>query len=189
MAVPRTPASEDSPLTARTPDWASAGPGHLQMAGPFADHALRARVIRRARCADGSHNPEQWFPVSVEIEKARHEAAAAIAVCTSCPVRAQCLALSLRHWDIGQHGVWGGLVAAERAAVRRLMRAHMARRARHVLLTPGADPGAAAHASPGGRSRGRQGEHVIAATAAAVGPHLIAGDTPARSTGSVTWPR
>ena len=76
------------------------------MAGPSADHALRARVIKHARCADGSHDPDEWFPVSVEIEKARHEAAVAIAVCTSCPVRAQCLALSLRHWDIGQHGVW-----------------------------------------------------------------------------------
>jgi hypothetical protein len=27
-------------------------------------------------------------------------------------------ALSLRHWDIGQHGVWGGLVPAERGALR-----------------------------------------------------------------------
>jgi WhiB family transcriptional regulator, redox-sensing transcriptional regulator len=124
------------------------------MAGPSADQALWARVIRHARCADGSHDPDQWFPVSEEIEKARLEAAAAIAVCSSCPVRAQCLALSLRHWDIGQHGVWGGLVPPERAALRRLMRAHMARRARHVLLTPGAHPCAAAHASPSGRSSG-----------------------------------
>jgi len=161
MAVPRTSASEDSPLTARTPDWASAGPRHLQMAGPSADHALWDRVIRHARCADGSHDPDQWFPVSMEIEKARHEAAAAIAVCNSCPVRAQCLALSLRNWDIGQHGVWGGLVAAERAVLRRLMRAHMARR----------------------------GQHGIAATMAAIEPHLIAGDRPARSPGSTTWPR
>jgi hypothetical protein len=67
------------------------------MAGPFTDQALWARVIRHARCADGTHDPEQWFPVSVRIEKARHEAAAAIAVCAICPVRAHCLALSLRH--------------------------------------------------------------------------------------------
>jgi len=132
MAVPRTPAPEDSPPAARTPDRATTGPPHLQMAGPFTDQALWARVISHARCADGTHDPEQWFPVSVQIEKARHEAAAAIAVCAICPVRAQCLALSLRHWDIGQHGIWGGLVAAERAAVRRLLRAHMARHAPHV---------------------------------------------------------
>jgi hypothetical protein len=36
----------------------------------------------------------------------------------TCPARAQCLELSLRHWDIGKHGVWGGLIAAERAALR-----------------------------------------------------------------------
>jgi WhiB family transcriptional regulator, redox-sensing transcriptional regulator len=179
MAVPRTPASGDSPPAARTPDWATARPPHLQIAGPFTDQALWARVIRHARCADGTHDPEQWFPVSVQIEKARQEAAAAIAVCSSCPVRAQCLALSLRHWDIGQHGIWGGLVAAERAALRRLARVRMARHAPHVLLTPGADPGAAAHATPSGRSRGRQGEHAMTATAAAAvaGPHLIVGDT------------
>jgi hypothetical protein len=34
-------------------------------------------------------------------------------------VRDACLELSLRRWTIGQHGVWGGLVAAERAALRR----------------------------------------------------------------------
>ena len=155
MAVPRTPAPEDSPPPAHTPDQATAGPPHLPMAGPFTDQALRARVIRHARCADGSHDPEQWFPVSVQIQKARHEATAAIAVCTRCPVRAQCLALSLRYWDIGQHGIWGGLVAVERAAARRLLRAHIARCAPHVLLTPDADPGAAAHSTPSGRSRSR----------------------------------
>jgi hypothetical protein len=53
---------------------------------------------------------------------ARQQAAAAIAVCAACPVRGQCLALSLRHWDIGQHGVWGGLVAADRARLRARLR-------------------------------------------------------------------
>jgi hypothetical protein len=38
-----------------------------------------------ARCADGSRDSEQRFPVSLQIEKARQEAASAIAVCTSCP--------------------------------------------------------------------------------------------------------
>jgi hypothetical protein len=55
----------------------------------------------------------------VDPASARLEAAAAIAVCTSCLVRGECLVLSLRHWDIGQHGVWGGLVAADRARLRR----------------------------------------------------------------------
>jgi hypothetical protein len=34
-------------------------------------------------------------------------------------VRGHCLTLSLQHWDIGQHGIWGGLVAADRAGLRR----------------------------------------------------------------------
>lgn len=84
------------------------------------DDTLWARVARQARCADSGLDPDQWYPVSIEPARARHEAAAAIAVCTSCPVRAQCLELSLRHWDIGQHGVWGGLVTAGRARLRRL---------------------------------------------------------------------
>ena len=83
------------------------------------DNALRALVARQARCADTGLDPDQWYPVSIEPARARHEAAAAIAVCIGCPVRAQCLEVSLRHWDIGQHGVWGGLVATDRADLRR----------------------------------------------------------------------
>jgi hypothetical protein len=36
-------------------------------------------------------------------------------------VRGHCLTLSLQHWDIGQHGIWGGLVTADRARLRRRM--------------------------------------------------------------------
>jgi hypothetical protein len=85
----------------------------------FTDLALRARVIRDGRCADGRLDPDAWFPVSAEAGQARQEAAAAIAVCTACRVRGQCLEFSLQHWDIGQHGVWGGLIAADRAELRR----------------------------------------------------------------------
>jgi WhiB family redox-sensing transcriptional regulator len=84
-----------------------------------ADQASWAQVIRQARCADASLDADEWFPVSAHPKSARREAAAAIAVCAACPVRTQCLALSLRHWGFGQHGVWGGLVPAERAALRR----------------------------------------------------------------------
>jgi hypothetical protein len=83
------------------------------------DRALAAEVTHRARCADGTLDPDEWFPVSTNAEAARHEAAGAIAICTACPVRGGCLELALRHWTIGQHGVWGGLVPAERAAMRR----------------------------------------------------------------------
>jgi hypothetical protein len=80
--------------------------------------SLWERVASKARCADSVLDPDEWFPVSPRPEIARREAAAAIAICMACPVRAQCLELSLGRWDIGQHGVWGGLVPAERAALR-----------------------------------------------------------------------
>jgi WhiB family redox-sensing transcriptional regulator len=86
---------------------------------PPADGSLWIRVIGGARCAESILDPDDWFPVSPQPEIARREADAAIALCRACPVRAQCLELSLRHWDTGQHGVWGGLVPAERAELRR----------------------------------------------------------------------
>ena len=89
--------------------------------GPGADRALWARLIRQARCADSGLDADQWFPVSATAESAAGEAADALAVCRSCPVRSLCLALSLLHWDVGQYGVWGGLVAADRAGLRRQM--------------------------------------------------------------------
>jgi len=89
--------------------------------GQVTDHRLWAQVVRYARCAESGLDPDEWFPASIQPARARREAAAAIAVCTACLVRAQCLALSLRHWDIGQHGIWGGLVPAERARLRRCL--------------------------------------------------------------------
>jgi hypothetical protein len=93
------------------------------MPGRLADRALEARVARYAHCADSGLDPEEWFPVSVESSKARQEAAVAIAVCARCQVRCQCLALSLRRWGTSQHGVWGGLVGADRARLRALLAA------------------------------------------------------------------
>ena len=89
--------------------------------GAVTHHRLWAQVVRYARCADSGLDPDEWFPLSAEPATARHEAAAAIAVCATCLVRAECLALSLRRWDIGRHGIWGGLVAADRARLRRLL--------------------------------------------------------------------
>ena len=91
-------------------------------AEPVTSDARWDQVARYARCADGGLDPDEWFPVSADAGMARHQAAAAIAVCAACPVRGQCLALSLRYWSIGQHGVWGGLVAADRARLRARLR-------------------------------------------------------------------
>jgi hypothetical protein len=90
--------------------------------GRLTEPALWALVIRYAQCSKSDLDPDQWFPVSADPRQARREAAAAIAICTLCPVRGHCLTLSLRRWDIGQHGVWGGLVAADRARLRRRWR-------------------------------------------------------------------
>jgi hypothetical protein len=119
MAVSRTLAPADYGPTAPAVGRAAGGRPYPPMAIPVTDRALWMRVIRHARCTGSSLDPDQWFPVSEDIGIARQEAAAAITVCTACVVRAECLALSLRHWDVGQHGVWGGLVAAERAALPR----------------------------------------------------------------------
>jgi hypothetical protein len=89
------------------------------MPGRLTEPALWALVIRHAQCSESDLDPDQWFPVSADPRQARQEAAAAIAICTTCPVRGHCLTLSLRHWDIGQHGVWGGLVATDRVHLRR----------------------------------------------------------------------
>ena len=90
-----------------------------RMSSRFTEAALWALVIRHARCSQSGLDPDEWFPVSDDPSRARQEAAAAIAICATCPVRRHCLTLSLRGWDIGQHGVWGGLVAADRARLRR----------------------------------------------------------------------
>ena len=119
MAVLRITASAEPESAIRIPERLTGQRPCLLVPVPFTDQTSWARVIRHARCADASLDPDQWLPISADAGKARQEAAAAIAICAACPVRAQCLALSLRHWDIGQHGVWGGLVAAERAALRR----------------------------------------------------------------------
>jgi Transcription factor WhiB len=74
---------------------------------PPADGSLWVQVTGSARCAESVLDPDDWFPVSPEPQIARRQADAAIVICMACPVRAQCLELSLRHWDIGQHGVWG----------------------------------------------------------------------------------
>ena len=122
--------------------------GDREPSAQLTDGALAAEVTSKARCADGTVDPDEWFPVSTEAEAARREAAGAIAICTACPVRGACLELSLRHWTIGQHGVWGGLVAADRAALRRrwLASPHEYGRAPSILDRISDRPPAISHA-------------------------------------------
>jgi hypothetical protein len=72
-----------------------------------------------ARCASSGLDPDEWFPITAAAAGARAEASRALALCSACPVRGECLELSLRQWGgVGRHGIWGGLVEAERAQLR-----------------------------------------------------------------------
>jgi hypothetical protein len=71
-------------------------------------------VLSRGMCARSGIDPDRWYPVSVLAAAARREAAEAIRVCAGCEVRALCFELSVRNWTVGQHGIWGGTVPAER---------------------------------------------------------------------------
>src|ERR1700691_4531945 len=95
-------------------------PGVRRDPHDLTDSELADRVYRRARCAGSPVDPDVWFPVTHDVAKARDQAAQAIAVCACCPVRPDCLELSLRSASgIGAHGVWGGRVEEERRSIRR----------------------------------------------------------------------
>lgn len=73
-------------------------------------------------CAEDGRNPEDWFP-AVESSSARSQPTAAerraLAVCATCPaeLRAVCLADALTAGETRQHGVAGGMRAADRRAL------------------------------------------------------------------------
>ena len=150
MAPPRTmrlAGRANGPLTAVSPA------DHMApMPGRFTGPALWALVISHARCSDSGLDPDQWFPVSADPGRARQEAATAIAICVTCPVRGYCLALSLLRWDIGQHGVWGGLVAADRARLRRRAHPHRQWTQEPAMASLGASP----RAVPDGHRKDRK---------------------------------
>ena len=85
------------------------------------DRQLQARITSpQAHCVGRSVDPDEWFPPPAEPAKARSQAARALALCADCPVRAECLELSLRQWDgAGRYGIWGGMLAPERRTLRR----------------------------------------------------------------------
>jgi hypothetical protein len=71
MAVSRTIAWVDSESLVHALDRATVRRPFLLVPGQVADQVSWARVIRHARCAEGSLDPDQWFPVSAEAGKAR----------------------------------------------------------------------------------------------------------------------
>ena len=102
-------------MTISPPSSVGAGPAALT------DEELQNFVASPlAGCAGTTLDPDEWFPIAAKPSRARAEAARSLAVCAACPVRAECLELSLRTWSgAGQHGIWGGLVEADRNVLRR----------------------------------------------------------------------
>jgi WhiB family redox-sensing transcriptional regulator len=101
-------------MTIAPPPSLGTGPGALT------DEELQNFVASSlAGCADTLLDPDEWFPVSAQAARARAEASRALAVCTVCPIQAECLELSLRTWSgAGRYGIWGGLLEAERNSLR-----------------------------------------------------------------------
>jgi WhiB family redox-sensing transcriptional regulator len=99
---------------------AAASPAIAESAA-MTDRQLQALITGPlAHCVGSSVDPDEWFPLSAEPPKARSQASHALALCAGCPVRAACLELSLRHWnDVGRYGIWGGMLAPDRRALRR----------------------------------------------------------------------
>ena len=125
----------------------------------MSDRALWRLVVEQGACSASGLSPDNWYPVSAPAEAAEREAAGPIAVCVGCRVREECLELALRNWAVGQHGVWGGTVPAERERLRAGRVAQLARvlaRNRVADLATSRDADRAASLSPlrGGGSSG-----------------------------------
>jgi hypothetical protein len=117
------------------------------------DRILWRLVVEQGACSTSGLSPDNWYPVSAAAEAARREAADAIAVCAACRARGECLELALRNWAVGQHGVWGGTVPAERERLRagrfaQLTRVLARNRDADLAASRGADR-AASLSSPG----------------------------------------
>ena len=97
-------------------------PGARAEPAALTDRQLQERISsRQAHCSGGSIDPDEWFPLTTESAQAALSLAShALALCASCPVRAECLELSLRQWHgAGRYGIWGGTLERERRALRR----------------------------------------------------------------------
>jgi len=93
----------------------------------LSDRELTTRLMSPlVRCATSGMDPDSWFPVAKKPHLARRQASRALAICQQCPVRAECLEVSMRQWPwpgLGRHGVWGGFVEADRAVLYQAWRA------------------------------------------------------------------
>jgi hypothetical protein len=87
----------------------------------LSDRELTGRLMSPlARCATSGMDPDFWLPVAKEPHLARSQAFRALVICQQCPVRAECLEVSIRQWPwpgLGRYGIWGGFVEADRAVL------------------------------------------------------------------------
>ena len=77
-----------------------------------------------ARCADGSFDPELFFPISHE-EQLR-SLPMIRKICGSCVHQTECIQYAIDNRE--QHGIWGGTTPAEREAVWKKQESHIQRR-------------------------------------------------------------
>jgi WhiB family transcriptional regulator, redox-sensing transcriptional regulator len=61
-----------------------------------------------AHCLD--HDPDLWYPLEA------NAGAEAVRICSTCPVRLDCLAWALEHNE--REGIWGGMSARRRQRLR-----------------------------------------------------------------------
>lgn len=68
----------------------------------------------------GDSNPDAWFPdvprgmhTESNTAKLAAETRRALALCDSCPKKAECLKAGMEHENLG-FGIWGGMLAGER---------------------------------------------------------------------------
>lgn len=71
---------------------------------------LVPRWFDQAACA--GQPTELFFP-----ESGVHPAAA-LSYCAQCPVKIECLAWGMEHWDSRRFGVWGGTTPKQRRHLR-----------------------------------------------------------------------
>ncbi len=77
-----------------------------------------------------SVDPELFFPQEVELGNSKvvskyQNLSAAKAICTSCPLKLQCLEYALKNYEVG---VWGGTTEHQRDDLRKLSNIRLGRR-------------------------------------------------------------
>ena len=70
------------------------------------------RSMAQGSCRSPQYSADWWWPEHTDPDDA---ASVAISICRYCPVRLSCLQYALEHREV--HGIWGGLMPHQRAAM------------------------------------------------------------------------